>query len=93
MLSSVESILSECKEFTYFCPYCGTNLHSKIIDECVYVVCPTTACAAGFLYDGHLPFLEMVKSTIHRYVLFTPWSDDTRPDVSFIPWSADDLPF
>ena len=93
MVSSVESILSECKKFTYFCPYCGTNLHPKIIDECVYVVCPTTACAAGFLYDGHLPFLNMVKSTIHRYVLFTPLSDDNRHEDPFTPWSADNLPF
>lgn len=93
MVSSVESILSECKGFTYFCPYCGTNLHPKIIAECVYLVCPTSDCAAGFEYYGHSDFLKMVKSTIKRYVLHIPWSDDARHDVPFTPWSDNNLPF
>lgn len=89
----VSSILSECKRFTYFCPYCGTNLHPKIIDDRVYLVCPTTDCAAGFEYGGHSDFLKMVKSTIKRFVLFSPCADDARHDAPFIPWSDNNLPF
>lgn len=85
MASSVESILSECKKFAYFCPYCGTNLHPKIVDQCVYLVCPTPDCAAGFEYDGHSDFLKVVESTIKRYVLLSPCTDNARHDVPFIP--------
>ena len=66
--SSAERIYFDCCRFIYFCPYCGCNLKPKLFDDCVHVVCP--ACTAGFLYENHVDFLQLVKDTTKQDILF-----------------------